>query len=78
MNKKLDWKQFIQFWKQFYADSGKTDEDYYKPYINNRKLTRKSMCSLWKWKMQDKYARFQGRRDQVEKMCNNIQCLNEF
>lgn len=43
-------KVFFSFWSQCYDNSGRADEDYYYPYINN--LPKKdSLSKLWHWKM---------------------------
>lgn len=50
--KKLDWKEFINFWSQFYSDS-QNDNTLYYPYINdNGLLGDDSLRNLWLWKMQ--------------------------
>lgn len=68
---------FTNFWKEYYDNSGKTDQDYYNPYIN-RELTKTSLDKLWQWKMQDQYNRFPDKREQVWKMCNDVERLKEF
>jgi len=50
--KKLDWKEFINFWSQFYNDSRDRDEKLYYPYISNNGLLKDdSLRNLWCWKM---------------------------
>ena len=49
MNKKINWSQFIDFWKQFYNHGSYLDEIYY-IYINNLSHPS-SLNKLWRWKM---------------------------
>lgn len=50
MNKKLDWRQFINFWKQYYDEGKHPDKKFYDPCINN--LSRDDFLDrLWRWKM---------------------------
>lgn len=60
MTKKLDWKQFINFWKQFYDEGRHPDKKFYDPYINN--LSKGDFLDkLWRWKMG---AHFHNRNNQ--------------
>ena len=76
-DKKLNWQEFVDFWNEYYDNSGKTDGDYYNPYIN-QKLTKIGLGKLWQWKMQDNYDRFKNKREQVQKMCNDVEYLKGF
>lgn len=50
-NKKLNWSQFIDFWKEYYYNPKNQDEKYYYPYIDN--LSKNDFLEkLWRWKMQ--------------------------
>lgn len=50
MNKKLSWRNFINFWKQFYDNRKHPDEKFYYPYIND--LSKEDFLDkLWLWKM---------------------------
>lgn len=52
MRKKLIWKEFIDFWSQFYNDSQNLDEKLYCPYISDGGLLKEdSLDKLWLWKM---------------------------
>lgn len=51
--KKLYWKEFINFWLQFYSDNQGLDKKLYYPYISNNGLLKDdSLKNLWRWKMQ--------------------------
>jgi len=73
----MAWQAFIDFWKKYYDNAGKTDQDYYNPYIN-QELTKTSLDKLWQWKMQDQYNRFPSKREQVRKMKNDVEMLRGF
>lgn len=59
--KKLDWSQFIDFWKQFYDDRKHPDNEFYFPYIND--LSKENFLEkLWQWKMGVHYKNSNSQR----------------
>jgi hypothetical protein len=61
MKRKLNWREFIKFWSQFYDDSKHPDEEFYYPYIND--LSKKdSLNKLWLWKMDCRFYRIHHRK----------------
>lgn len=76
MGKKLNCKDFINFWKEYYYDPKNQDEKYYFPHLLKKIFKPEDIICLLKWKLQNTY-RFHAKR--YEKLINeNINQLNSF
>jgi len=74
--KKLDLKDFIDFWEKYYYDPEDQDEKYYFPHLRKKVFEPEDILCLLKWKLQNTY-RFHAKR--YEKLANKyISGLNIF
>ncbi len=73
MGKKLNWQEFINFWKEYYYDPQNQDKKYYFPHLRKRVFKSEDVICLLKWKLQNTYH-FHSKRykELVNKYINQI------
>lgn len=77
MNKKLNWKQFIDFWKQHYNPRHYPDEEYYLPYIKpNGALNKKDLKKLFEWK--NGMPLSENKKKVLNSAINSLDKINNF
>lgn len=77
MKTKLDWRQFVDFWSQFYNEHDRyPDKVYYDPYIKD--LSQDNFLDkLWLWKMQVHYHNKRNKRA-LKLIKENIETIRNF
>ena len=78
MINKLNWKEFVDFWKQFYNPRHYLDEKYYFPYILpiNRALRSEDLENLFEWKNGVPLSK--SKKKVLELAINNLNEINNF
>ena len=76
MKKKLNWREFINFWKKYYYDPKNQDKNIYFSHLRKKVFKPEDVICLLKWKLQNTY-RFHAKR--YEELANKyINQINNF